>query len=65
MGQYQDIRLLSKVERIGTELGRGAYGVVVEMKLSDGTRVAGKKIHDVLFYKSDFMKSRFEEECLM
>lgn len=56
------------VEDTGKRLGKGSYGEVVEMKLSDsGTIVAGKKLHDILRGQgcSDVMKSRIEQECLM
>ena len=55
--------LLPNVEDTGIVLGRGAYGVVLEMKLSDGTRVAGKKIHDLIL--ESYIISKFNEECLM
>ena len=56
--------LLPNIEDTGIVLGRGPYGVVIEMKLLDGTRVAGKKIHELLL-QSSYQISRFEKECLM
>ena len=57
--------LLPNVEETGRELGKGSYGVVVEMNLPDGTRVAGKKIHDLLLGEGSVIPSQFEQECLM
>ena len=59
------IYLLPNVEETGRELGKGAYGVVVEMKLPNGTRVVGKKIHDLLLGEGSIIPSQFEHECLM
>lgn len=56
--------LVHDVEDTDRELGKGSYGVVVEMKLPDGTIVAGKKLHDILHFADD-MKSRIKQECLM
>ena len=56
---------LPNVEETGRELGRGAFGVVVEMKLPNGTRVAGKKIHDLLLGEGSVIPSQVEQECLM
>lgn len=39
--------MLEDVEETGRELGRGAYGVVFEVKVS-GLLCAGKKIHDII-----------------
>ena len=47
------------------ELGRGAYGKVVEVFVS-GTRCAGKVIHDILISNNEGrqqMAARFLEEC--
>ena len=38
---------LNNVELTGKELGRGAYGVVLEVKVS-GLSCAGKKLHDAI-----------------
>ena len=39
--------LLNAVEETGRELGRGAYGVVIEVIVS-GTVCAAKKLHEAL-----------------
>ena len=39
--------VLDDVEVTGRELGRGAYGVVYEVRVS-GLVCAGKKLHDVI-----------------
>ena len=62
---------LPNVEDTGRVLGKGSSGVVVEMKLPNGTRVVGKKLHEIFFepnnYSADVMMkiSRFKQECLM
>ena len=62
--------LLPNVEDTGRVLGKGAYGEVVEMKLPNGTVVAGKKIHSILFDPSNdsahirSLKERFQQECM-
>ena len=62
--------LLPDLEETGRVFGRGAFGVVVEMKLPDGTIVAGKKIHSIFFEpdndpkETKAMKERFEQECI-
>ena len=38
---------LNDVEVTGKEIGRGAYGVVLEVKVS-GLSCAGKKLHDAI-----------------
>ena len=59
---------IEAVEHTGKELGRGAYGVVVELKVY-GLRCAGKRIHEEFFTtvtpetRQD-IHSRFVEECL-
>lgn len=64
--QLQEL-LLTGVTEEGRELGRGAYGVVVEVKVN-GLRCAGKKIHSILLQTSRDerakLTSRFVEECL-
>ena len=60
---------LEGVEETGNELGRGAYGVVVEVKLH-GLLCAGKKLHDALLQYSDRQAQeealmKFAEECLL
>ena len=39
--------LLGNVRETGTELGRGAYGIVTEVKVN-GTICAAKKLHDLI-----------------
>ena len=39
--------LLDNVEETGKELGRGAYGVVVEVRVS-GLVCAGKSLHEAI-----------------
>ena len=39
--------LLDNVEKTGKELGRGAYGVVVEVRVS-GLVCAGKTLHEAI-----------------
>ena len=50
------------VMKTGTVLGRGAYAKVMEMKLPDGTIVAGKKFFNDL--ASSERRVKIEEECL-
>ena len=63
-------RLCPEVEETNRVIGRGAYGVVVEMKLPDGTVVAGKKINNSFIESSGdlnndrTMKEKFEQECM-
>ena len=59
---------LADVVETGRELGSGAYGKVVEVRLS-GLKCAGKKLHAVFFDKSppegqQAILSRFVEECV-
>ena len=62
--------LLPEVKKTDRTLGRGAYGKVKEMILSDGTIVAGKKFHDVFNESGNdekgikSIKELFEQECL-
>ena len=62
--------LLPDLEETGRVFGRGAFGVVGEMKLPDGTIVAGKKIHKIFFdpdndpKETTSLKERFQQECL-
>ena len=42
-----DLLLLDGVKETGRELGRGAYGVVIEVIVS-GTVCAAKKLHDAI-----------------
>ena len=54
---------LPDVMRTGTPLlGRGAFAKVMEMKLSDGTIVAGKKFFNDS--RSSESRVKIEEECL-
>ena len=62
------LKVLHNLKKTGKLLGRGAFGKVIEMKLPDGTIVAGKK-----FYKqpsnnqrhaAEPLKVRIEEECM-
>ena len=61
---------LPDVMETGRVLGKGAYGKVLEMKLPDGTMVAGKKLHDTFFESGNdptharSLKERFEQECV-
>ena len=64
-------RLCPEVEETNRVIGRGAYdGVVLEMKLPNGTVVAGKKIHNTSFESSSdsnddkTTKEKFEHKCL-
>ena len=60
---------LPELEETGRVIGRGAYGEVVEMLLH-GTKVAGKKIHNVFFDSTndpshvESLRKRFEQECV-
>ena len=62
---------LPDVEETSKELGRGSYGVVLEMKLPDGSLVAGKMIHSTFLDPDNFpasgqsLKEKFEQECQM
>ena len=64
--QLQGLQL-SGVTEEGRELGRGAYGVVVEVTVN-GLRCAAKKVHPILLETSSAerakVSSRFVEECL-
>ena len=59
--RLQDYNLpgVMKTDRL---LGRGAFGKVIEMKLPDGTIVAGKKFYNDSTTSEDRVK--IEEECL-
>ena len=52
-----------KIVETGRELGRGAYGKVMEMKLEGGAIVAGKKIHECLCEFEPSNIERFQKEC--
>ena len=62
--------LLPELEETGTVFGTGAFGEVIEMKLPDDTKVAGKKVHSIFFESGNdpsgikSMKDRFEQECV-
>ena len=65
--QLQEL-VLPGVTEENRELGRGAYGVVVEVKVN-GLRCAAKKIHSILLQTASGnerakLMSRFVEECL-
>ena len=51
------------------ELGRGAYGIVKEVKMADGRSCAAKMIHPILLESSEEergnIERRFVEECLI
>ncbi len=60
--------VLYGVEETGRELGRGSYGVVVELKVS-GLLCAGKKLHQEFFAfasprEKREVEERFVEECV-
>ena len=69
MANKLDHCLFLELEETVRVLGRGAYGEVVELLLH-GTKVAGKKIHNILFDSTNdpdyvkSMKERFQEECV-
>ncbi|XP_019854169.1 PREDICTED: receptor-like kinase LIP2 [Amphimedon queenslandica] len=52
---------LNNVEVTGKELGRGAYGVILEVKVS-GLSCAGKKLHNVI--AETFLVKNFVQECV-
>ncbi|XP_019855259.1 PREDICTED: spore wall protein 2-like [Amphimedon queenslandica] len=54
--------LLPDVKETGKELGRGAYGVVTEVIVSE-TTCAAKKLHDVIV--QDYTLKRFGDEVLL
>ena len=62
--------ILPEVYETGKVLGRGSYGEVTELKLPNGTVVAGKKIHSILFDPDTdpvgmrSLKEEFEQECV-
>ena len=64
--QLQELQLFDVTEE-GRELGRGAYGVVVEVTVN-GLHCAAKKLHPILLETSSAerakVSSRFAEECL-
>ena len=64
--QLYDLQLTGVTEE-GRELGRGAYGVVVEVKVN-GLRCAAKRLHSILLQTSHEertkISSQFVEECL-
>lgn len=65
--QLQDLRV-EDVEETGKELGRGSYGVVVELKVS-GLLCAGKTLHERFFTfgspeERRLIEERFVQECL-
>ena len=64
--QLSELLLKSNVRETGRELGRGAYGVVVEVEVN-GLRCAAKKLHPILLETDPegcrAVSSRFVEEC--
>ena len=59
---------LADVVETGRKIGSGAYGEVVEVRLS-GLKCAGKKLHALFFDQSppdeqQAILSRFVEECM-
>ena len=65
--QLEQLTLPDVVET-GRKLGFGAYGEVVEVRLS-GVKCAGKKLHPLFFDQSPpdeerAILSRFVEECV-
>ena len=59
---------LSDVVETGRKIGAGAYGKVVEVRVS-GLKCAGKKLHSLFFDQSSpneqrAIRSRFVEECV-
>ena len=65
--QLRGLNLIS-IEETGRTIGSGAYGEVVEVRLS-GLKCAGKKLHRLFFLESPpeeqrAIRSRFAEECL-
>ena len=62
--------ILPEIYETGKVLGSGAYGKVTELKLPNGTVVAGKKIHNSLFDPDTepggmrSLKEGFEQECV-
>ena len=53
---------LSNVEEVGTEIGRGSYGVVQEMRIGR-LKVVGKTLYDYLQDERQ-PRGKFEEECI-
>ena len=61
------VKVLPDLEKTGKLLGRGAFGKVMEMKLPDGTIVAGKKFYSepsINQRHAKPLKVRIEEECM-
>ena len=57
--------VLNDVRRTGTTLGRGAFGIVEELKIG-GTLCAGKRLHPELYHQDQGLQrtiKRFTEEC--
>ena len=54
--QLQKLQLLGVTEE-GRELGRGAYGVVVEVTVN-GLRCAAKKLHPILLETSSAERAK-------
>ena len=66
-GRLREIQL-SGARETGRELGRGAYGVVVEVEVN-GLRCAAKKLHAILLEMASIAEragiiGRFVEECV-
>lgn len=62
-GQFQNL-VLEDVEGTSKELGRGSYGVVIEVIVS-GTKCAAKKIHSILIENDDKVSSIGTLYCLL
>ena len=61
------LKVLPDLKKTGKVLGRGAFGKVKEMKLPDGTIVAGKKFYSELSNNQRHpkpLKVQIEEECM-
>ena len=61
------LKVLPGLKKTGKLLGRGAFGKVIEMKLPDGTTVAGKKFYSepsINQRHAKPLKVRIEEECM-
>ena len=64
---HSQLKVLPNLEKTGKLLGRGAFGKVIEMKLPDGTVVAGKKFYSEPSNNQRHakpLKVRIEEECV-
>ena len=67
VNELRGLNLVS-IEETGKMIGSGAYGQVVEVRLS-GLKCAGKRLHRMFFQESPpdqqrAILTRFAEECL-